>query len=187
MSHTKIAPKLLEVIRQIPNEQELGKLNEVLASQKLISKTEYEVAGREERIDSKGVVWQVLAVSCRLTIIDVESDEEITNTALGIGIDAGTQGVSKAQAMARKYAWMAALNITHDAELVSAQNVVHEPKIIVETPESKLIDHITAMWQARWDIVLLQGWIEQRFKKQIEQLNITELSVVKSELENYGR
>jgi len=185
----KIAGKILEVIRQIPNEQELTRLNEVLASQKLIPKAKYQIENSRERTTVQGVVWQLVTVSCELTIIDTESDEEITYIALGSGTDHKDKAVSMAQMMARRYAWLVVLNIM-DENLPEVEGVPFPevlPEIIVETPESKLITHITALWKARWDPALLPGWIEQRFKKPIEQLNITELSVVKSELENYGR
>lgn len=182
MSYAKIAGKILEVMKLIPTEQELGKLNEILVAQKLISKSEYEVVGSSERADKQGVLWQIVTVSCRLTIIDIESDEEIVNIALGTGIDSGDSAVVKAQKMARREAWMATLNFMPVNSGVE-QVVTPEPEIIVETPESKLIAHITALW--KWEPAQLPGWIGQRFKKPLEQLNITELSVVKSELENY--
>lgn len=185
MSHMKIASKIHEIMRLIPDEQAFDKINEALIEQKLITQTEYKIVEHKEQVTRSGLVLQIVTVSCGLTIIDTESDEAQTNIAHGSGLDAGSSAVDKAQVRARKHAWMATLNIT--PEDIPFPEVVSEPEIIVETPESKLIAHITALWKARWDLTLLQGWIEQRFKKPIEQLNITELSIVKSELENYGR
>ena len=180
MSHAKIAPKILEIIRQIPNEQEFSKLSEVFAEQKLITQTEYKIAESKERVDRDGIVWQVVMASCELTIIDVESDEEITYIAFGAGFDKGVMAIVMAQNVALSRAWMDALGITRPIG-----NVEVGPEIIVETPESKLITHIKALW--KWDYALFPDYVSKRFSRPIEQLNITELSVLKSELENYGR
>lgn len=185
MSHMKIAGKILEVMREIPTEQEIGKLNEVLISQKLVTKTEYEIVGSSRATDKNGVIWHFVNVSCHLTIVDVESDEILVNVVFGSGIDSGDKAVTKAQLMARKHAWLAALNITPDAEPVGAQDVTPEPQIIVETPESKLIEQIQALW--KWDTKDFPDWILKRGKKPIEQLNIPELTAIKQELEGYRK
>ena len=182
MSHTKIATKILEVVRQIPTEQELGKLNEVLSTQKLIHKTKYQIEASREITTVKGVVWHYVTVSCELTIIDTESGEEMTNVALGSGLELGVQAVAMAQEMAQRYAWLAALNISNE----SVPEATPKPEIIVETPESNLIASITAMW--KWTELELTTWVTARFKgRHLEQLNLAELSVLKNELENYGR
>jgi len=183
MSHTKIAPKILEVMRQIPSVNDLVKLNEILIEQKLITQTEYKIVEYKEQITRSGLALQIVAVSCELTIIDTESDEVQTNIALGSGLDAVDKAVDKAQVRARKHAWMTALNITTEGAWIP--EVDPEPEIIVETPESKLIASIGALW--KWDQALFPDYVLQRFKRPIDQLNISELSVLKSELENYGR
>jgi len=185
MSHTKIAPKILEVIRQIPDEQSFEKLNEALLEQKLITHTEYKIVESRERVATQGIVWQIVTVVCELTIIDTESDEILVNVALGSGVDTGDKAVIKAQRMAWWYAWIAALNIKISTQEGGVQAVTSEPEIIVETPESKLIAHIKALW--KWDQALFPDYALQRFKRPIEQLNISELTVLKNELENYGR
>jgi len=185
LSHTKIAPKIIEIMKAIPNEQAFEKLNEALLEQKLISKVEYDIEELKERITSQGVVWQLVTVACELTIIDTESDEILVNVAYGSGMDTSDKAVIMAQRMAWIYAWIAALNITISEPSVSVQAVTSEPEIIVETPESKLIATIGALW--KWDQALFPDYVLQRFKRPIDQLNISELSVLKSELENYGR
>jgi len=192
LSHTKIAPKILEVMRQIPSVNDLGKLSEVLIEQKLITKVSYEIIDSKERVTARGVTWQLVMVSCKLTIIDFESDEEITYIALGSGMDCGDKAVMKAQRGALWYAWIAALSIeitesASDTEPSGDPDHISnpEPEIIVETPESKLIATIGALW--KWDQALFPDYVLQRFKRPIDQLNISELSVLKSELENYGR
>ena len=184
MSHTKIATKIFEVMNSIPDEQSLNKLSEVLVAQKLITKTEYKIVGSNRATDRNGIIWHFVNVSCELTVIDVESDNTLINIAFGSGIDSGDKAITKAQAMARKHAWMAALNITTEDTWIP--EVDPEPeKIIVETPESKLIATIGALW--KWDQALFPDYVLQRFKRPIDRLNISELSVLKSELENYGR
>lgn len=179
MSYMKIAGKILEVMKEIPSELELGKLNEILVAQKLISKSEYEVAGSSERADKQGVLWQIVTVSCRLMIIDVESDEEIVNVALGTGIDSGDKAIVKAQAMARREAWMAMLDITQGAQDVT------ESEIIVETPEDKLRAEITALW--RWEPAQFPDWINKRVGGPFESADIVRLTAVKNELEGYRK
>lgn len=188
MSHTKIAPKILEIIRQIPNEQSFSKINEALLEQKLITQIEYEISESKERTTTQGVVWQLVTVSCKLTIIDVESDETMVNIALGSGVDQGDKAVAKAATMAWRYAWLGALNIAIQDAIEAPAEAVQDtvvPEFVVETPESKLIAHIKALW--KWDTALFPDYAIQRFKRPIEQLNISELTVLKNELENYGR
>ncbi|MFZ3132700.1 MAG: hypothetical protein WA125_16765 [Desulfosporosinus sp.] len=185
----KIAIKLLGVIRQIPNEQAFAKINEALLDQKLITQIQYELAESKERTTAQGVVWQLVTMSCKLTILDVESDETIVNIAFGSGVDQGDKAVAKAGTMAWRYAWLGALNIAVNelAELPTGVKIQEQaiPEFVTETPESKLIAHITALW--KWDHALFPDYVLKRFSKPIEQLNITELSVLKTELENYGR
>lgn len=186
MSHLKITSKILEVMKSITSEQELSKLNESLIAQKLIAKTEYEITESTERITPQGVAWRLITVSCQLTIIDVESDEILVNIALGFGMDKSDKAVARAQSMAWRMAWLGALNIPEGGLMDDKPDLPStEPEIIVETPESKLITHITALW--RWDPALFSDYFIKRFQRPIDQLNITELSVVKSEFENHGR
>ena len=179
MSHTKIATKILEIMKNIPDEQAFGRLNSILIEQKLIPQMKYEIVKSKERATVQGVAWQIIAVSCSLTIIDTESDEEITYVALGIGMDYGDRAAAMAQVMARRYAWATALNV----EVTELEDTV--PEIIVETPENKIVAGITALW--RWSPEELITWVTARFKRPLDQLNLAELSVLKSELENYGR
>lgn len=184
MSHMKIATKILEVMKAIPTTgNPFEYINKPLVEQKLIAQTKYEIAESKERTTTQGIMYQLITVSCELTIIDAESDETIVNIALGTGIDQGDKAVAKAQIMARKYAWMAALNIADEDE---PGVVVSVPEFVVETPEGKLVAGITALW--RWSPEELITWVTARFKgRPLDQLNLAELSVLKNELENYGR
>jgi hypothetical protein len=179
----KIAQKILEVMKLIPTEGELSKLNEVLIGQGLASRSEFEVVSQSERVDKHGAVWQVATVSCELIIIDTESDETIVNIALGQSMDAGDLAIARAQRIARGMAWMAALNLPGIFERVQ-DDITPEPEIIVETPESKLITQIRALW--KWDAAMFPEYIAKRFAGRcIEDLNITELTVIADELRNY--
>jgi hypothetical protein len=205
LSHSKIAAKILEVMKSVgylqkdkenkeqkyaylSTEHALEKINEALLEQKLISKTEYEIAESKEKPTAKGAIWQLVTVSCQLTIIDTESDEILVNTAFGSGTDPGDKAVAKAQTMARKYAWLAALNIPvgndpEDDPTTDTQSFVSVP------PEQQFIMEITSLWQSKgWDINQLSHYVAQRFGGRVlTQLNFAELGVIKSELENYGR
>jgi len=173
----KITQKILEVMKQIPTESELPKLNEVLIGQELVSRSEFEVIHQSERVDKHGVVRLVITVSCRLIIIDTESDDFTVNVALGMGISSGDMAVIKAQEAAREMAWKSALGIRG----VDVQSVGRAPEIVVETPEEKLIAEVRALY--RWDLALFDNYFMKRFKKPIEQLNIVELSQIKTEFE----
>jgi len=175
-----IATKIFEIMKLITTEQDLPKLRESLITQNLITRKECEIANSSERVDIKGVVWQVVTVLCRLKVIDSESGEGIENTALGTGIDTGVMAVVKAQDMALRRVWLGALGIT---EAVAAQDVALVPEIVVETPESKLRDQINALW--RWDRALFADYFMKRFGRPLEQLNITELTATKAEFENH--
>lgn len=189
MSHMKIATKILEVIRAIPNEQSFAKINNALLDQKLITQIEYEIAESKDRSTAQGTVWQLVTVSCKLTILDVESDETMVNIAFGSGVDQGDKAVAKAITMAWRYSWLGALNIAVDylAETPVSDGIpdVVTPEFVVETPESKFMAQITVLWKKKWDIALLQGWLEKRYKKPIGELNIVELGDAESELRNY--
>lgn len=178
MSHMKIASKILEVMKAIPDEQGLGKLNEVLMAQNLIPQTKYRFDESREHITRDGVVLQIMTISCELTIIDTESDEGLTYTALGSGVDTGSLAVVKAQEMAFNRACIGVLNI-------SSTVVVTEPEIVVETPESKLIAQIKALW--KWGDAELEPYFIKRRGKGLGELNLPELTVERNELESYIR
>lgn len=189
MSHMKIATKILEVIRQIPDEQAFTKINQALLDQKLITQIEYEIAESKERTTAQGVVWQLVTVSCKLTILDVESDETMVNIAFGSGADQGDKAGAKAMTMAWRYVWLGALNIAVDylAETPTdgpVQDVV-TPEFVVETPESKLIGQIKALW--KWGEADLEPYVFKKRGKGLNEMNLPELTVEKQDLESYIR
>ena len=189
MSHTKIASKILEVMKAIPDEQSFGKLNETLIAQKLITKTEYEISESKEKITPQGVAWQFVTVSCTLTIIDTESDEILVNIAFGSGVDQGDKAVVSAQKIARRHAWLGTLNIAvtdtvPDVQTVSGP-VTDIPEFVVETPESKLIAEIKALW--KWGESEMEPYFAKRRGKKLSELNIPELTVERDDLKSYIR
>lgn len=191
MSHMKIASKILEVMKMIPNEQAFGKLNEALIEQKLITKVEYEIKEAKERITAQGVVWQLVTVACELTIIDAESDEILVNVAYGSGMDTNDEAVTKAQRMAWGYVWIAALNIEISKKIEvpteGVQAVTSEPEFVVETPEGKLIAQIKALWKRDWGEDKLESYFINKRGKALSELNLPELTVEKNDLESYIR
>lgn len=193
MSSMKIATKILEIMRLIPNELSFVKLNEALIDQKLITKVEYSIKESNERITAQGVVWQLVTVACELTIIDTESDEIIVNIAFGTGMDQGDKAITKAQRMAWGYVWIAALNIEisetikvpAEAAIEGLQAVPSEPEFVVETPSSKLIAEIKALW--KWDTALFEDYFIKRRGKPLSELSLPELTVERNDLQGYIR
>lgn len=171
--------KLLELMQAIPTEQEFDKINGKLIELKLLPQTKYQLVNSENITTAQGIVWHQVTMSCELTLLDTETGEESTCIALGSGLDR-VHAITDALKDAHRNTWLACLNI-HEAN----DHAEPEPQIIVETPESRLISQITALW--KWDPAQLTSWIDQRFKKPLEQLNVVELEVVRKELEDYGK
>jgi len=106
--------------------------------------------------------------------------------AYGSGIDKWDKAISKAQEMARRYAWLAALNISPMSVLVlDDEPIAPEPEIIVETPESKLIAQIKALW--KWGETELEPYFIKRRGKPLSELSLPELTVERNDLEGYIR
>lgn len=204
MAHTKIAAKILEVMQAVgylqkdkenkeqhykylSTEHALEKINEALLKQKLITQSVYQVTESKEKPTKNGAIWQLVTVSCTLTIIDAESDEVLVNVAFGSGTDPGDKAVAKAQTQARKYAWLSALNIPvgDDPEEDSSTD---KQEFVNVSPEMKMGMEIGQLWRTKgWDDNQLYSYLMQRFGRPLEQLNLAELGVIKSELESYGR
>ena len=175
--------KLLQLMQAIKTPDDLGKLNETLISLNVIPRTEFKVTGDRDITDGNGTVWQNVTVFCDLTLKDTESEESVTTVVFGSGIDKQGDAVILAQEAAREAAWMTILNLSAEIKVVREP----VPEVIVETPESKLIAKVKALWAVKWAPEQLPGWIEARFKRPLEQLNVVELEVVAKELEEYGR
>ncbi|MDJ0305370.1 ERF family protein [Dehalobacter sp.] len=163
------------------------KITEALIQNKLISKPEYDLVESKEKQTAKGGVWQLITVSCDLTIIDTESGEILVTRAYGTGVDPNDKAIAKAQTMALKYAWMTCLNIStgDDPEAdpeTDKQNFVSIP------PEVELSTRVMNIWLSKgWTDQQLHQWIFQRFNRSIQQLSLPELEVIKNELETYPK
>ncbi|MHB1651414.1 MAG: ERF family protein [Desulfitobacteriaceae bacterium] len=204
MSHIKIAAKLLEVMqgvgylqkdkenkeqhyKYLSTEHTLEKINEELLKQKLVTRSEYQVTESKEKPTKNGAIWQLVTVSCTLTVLDVESDEVLVNVAYGSGTDSGDKAVAKAQTMARKYAWLAALNIPvgDDPE---EDPVTDKQEFVTVSPTQQLINDISQIWYSNVrDGSQLASYTIARYGRPLEQLNSPELGALKNEFENYWR
>lgn len=184
MSHMKIATKILEVMLDLADGKDFDKLNDILTKHKLITRTKYELVDKEERVTPQGIVWRFITVSCELTLIDTESDETIVNVALDSVMDKTDRATAKAQERARRSAWTAVLN-SISTRIASEIVPEPEPEIIVETPESKLIAEIKALW--KWGEAELEPYFVKRRGKPLRELNLPELTVEKQDLESYIR
>lgn len=173
--------KLLQLMLAIPDEESLEKLNEKLIELKLIPQTKFSTVDHYNITTKNGLVLQYVVVGCDLTITDAETGEIITCSALGEGLSEGAKSMQQAQDKAKKYTWMTLLNIQ------SLQNRYPNdtPQVIVETPESKLIDQIKAIW--KWGEAELEPYIAKRRGKPMSELSIPELTVERDELESYLR
>ncbi len=90
----------------------LSKVNSACVENNIASITNYKLIDKEEIVNKNKTRFILLTVQCDLTIIDADSGETLTVTALGTGQDTGDKSVAKAQTMALKYAWMTTLNIS---------------------------------------------------------------------------
>ena len=90
----------------------LEKVNDACVANNVASFPVYQILSEKDRPTKSGGVETLVTVQVALTIIDGDSDDQITPIALGSGQDAGDKAVAKAQTMALKYAWMTTLNIS---------------------------------------------------------------------------
>jgi len=181
---SKIAGKILEVMKSLALSQDLDNLNDILIEQKLITRTEYKITESRESITIQGVVWHYVIVLCELTIIDAESGESLMYAAHGAGLDKNDKAMISAQKVARMFTWMTVLNVTAESKPVEPESEL-EPEIIVETPESKLIAIISALWKPGWGDI--EPYFIKRRGKGLSEMSIPELTVEMNELQGYIR
>lgn len=88
-----------------------GRINEALTANGIcVSSTMRKIETREVA-NSKGTLEKYVEVEVALTFRDVDSDEYLTNVAIGSGQDLGDKAVMKAQTAALKYAYIGGLCI----------------------------------------------------------------------------
>ncbi|NTW04555.1 MAG: hypothetical protein HGA27_00370 [Peptococcaceae bacterium] len=169
----------------------LDKVNTALVKAKLASIPEFTVISEKEKATSRGGIWQLVTVQCKLQIIDADSGESVTVISLGTGTDPGDKAAAKAQTMALKYAWLTALNIEtgDDPEAddkTDKQEFVSHPVSPTGLPNSSKVDEICKLWQdIGWEPSALSVYLEQRFSKPVNQITEVELTVILNEAKQY--
>lgn len=163
----------------------MRKVNPALVEAKLISIPEFTVISEKEKTTSKGGVWQIVTVQCKLQIVDAESGESITITSLGTGTDPGDKAVAKAQTMALKYAWLTALNIETGDE-PEADERTDQAEFTNQPAVNPMYNQLYQQWQQMgWDVNTLPHYLSQRFQKPYSQLTDVELTTMINEANNY--
>ena len=84
----------------------LEKINTAMVKQGICSIAVPEIISIDEVTTAKGNTEKLATVKISITLMDKDSDENITITGLGSGQDAGDKAVMKAQTAAIKYAYM---------------------------------------------------------------------------------
>lgn len=90
----------------------LEKVNAACVANNVASITYAKILSEKEKANKSGALEYLVTVEMTLNLIDGDSGESLTIISLGTGQDPGDKAVAKAQTMALKYAWMAALNIS---------------------------------------------------------------------------
>lgn len=172
----------------------LEKVNAALVAARVVSIPEYTIVSEKEKSTSRGGIWQLVTVQCKLLLIDADSGESVTIISLGTGTDPGDKAVAKAQTMALKYAWLTALNIETgddpEADPKTDQQTFTQspppPPVPAGLPDSVRVQEILRLWRGLgWDIDTLPGYLEQRFSKPAIQLTEPELAAIENEARQY--
>ncbi|ABO51128.1 hypothetical protein Dred_2618 [Desulforamulus reducens MI-1] len=171
----------------------LGKVNDALVQANMASVPEFSILSEKEKSTSRGGVWQLVTVQCKLTIIDADSGESVTVTSLGTGTDPGDKAVAKAQTMALKYAWLTALNIEtgdnpeadSNTDKTEFTNQGQQPAV-APLPNTPRVQELVGLWhQLGWDVNSLPNYLQQRYHKPANQLTDPELATMVSEAQGY--
>lgn len=163
----------------------MRKINPALVEAKVVSIPEFSILSEKEKHTSKGAVWQLVTVQCKLQIIDSESGESVTVASLGCGVDPNDKAVAKAQTMALKYAWLTALNI-ETGDDPEADEQPDQTTFVTSLPNSPTVQEIMHIWQQiGWDVNSLPNYLEERFHRPANQLTEPELTTIANEAKNY--
>ena len=173
----------------------LEKVNAALVAARVVSIPEYTIVSEKEKSTSRGGIWQLVTVQCKLLLIDADSGESVTIASLGTGTDPGDKAVAKAQTMALKYAWLTTLNIETGDDPEADPNTDKQtftgtppqaPPVPAGLPDSARVQEILRLWQSLgWDINTLPEYLEQRFSKSSSQLTEPELAAIENEANQY--
>ena len=184
----------------------LKKVQPALVAAKLISYPNYSVISQQETATSKGSIWQLCTVECKLTIVCADTNTTIECVALGQGTDNGDKAMAKAMTQAFKYAWWKLLcletgddpeadNNTDKQDFVKqvdnlmANNVAVGQQLHTVTLESETpMNDLAKIFQINgWDVNGLSDYICKRFNKDLQYITVFELRGLLKELFNYSR
>ncbi|MEG2765707.1 MAG: ERF family protein [Acidaminococcaceae bacterium] len=177
----------------------LAKVQPALVKSGIIALPTYEVVSSEDKMTAKGSIWKLVTVLCRLKIVDSETGDSDTVTALGSGIDANDKAVAKAQTMAFKYAWwkLLCLETGDDPEadpLADKQQFINQQQLVQSTKEVTVelaakdpMIEIVKMWNfAGWDINQVQDYVLKRMNRtSFDGATPSEYSTVMNDLAAY--
>jgi len=200
--HTHIAEKLVAVMqacgyvqKDSENKQQkykyvsaaaiADKVNEALVVNRLASMPKFTIVSEKEKATSQGAVWQLVTVSCTLYIVDADSGEFVTVTALGSGTDPGDKAVAKAQTMALKYAWIATLNIATGDDPEADHNT--DKQDFTGDNRTHLINEINRLWGLlNWNPQQMPSYMEQRCNKPFAEITDADLQAMINEIGQYS-
>ena len=177
----------------------LAKVQPALIKSGLIALPTFEIVSSEDKPTAKGGIWKLTTVLCYLKIIDIETGEFDTISALGSGIDANDKAVAKAQTMAFKYAWwkLLCLETGDDPEadpLADKQQFINQQQptqsvreLTVELAAKEPMLEIVKMWNfAGWDINQVQDYVLKRMNRtSFDGATPSEYSTVMNDLAGY--
>jgi len=175
----------------------LEKVNAALVASRVVSIPEYTIVSEKEKATSRGGIWQLVTVQCKLLLVDADSGESVTIVSLGTGTDPGDKAVAKAQTMALKYAWLTALNIetgddpeadpkTDQQTFTQLPPQTAAPERLPDSDNKNSQERIIRLWQSLgWDISALPEYLAKRFGKLANQLTGPELAALENEANQY--
>lgn len=177
----------------------LAKVQPALVKSGIIALPTYEIISNEDKMTAKGSVWKLVTVACHLKIVDIETGESDTVSALGSGIDANDKAVAKAQTMAFKYAWwkLLCLETGDDPEadpIADKQQFINQQQPVqnirelqVELGAKEPMMEIVKMWNfAGWDISQVQDYVLKRMNRtSFDGATPSEYSTVMNDLASY--
>jgi hypothetical protein len=177
----------------------LAKVQPALVKSGIIALPTYEIISNEDKMTAKGSVWKLITVACHLKIVDIETGESDTVSALGSGIDANDKAVAKAQTMAFKYAWwkLLCLETGDDPEadpIADKQQFINQQQPVqnirelqVELGAKEPMMEIVKMWNfAGWDISQVQDYVLKRMNRtSFDGATPSEYSTVMNDLASY--
>lgn len=182
----------------------LEKVQPAMIMHRIICVPNYKIISSEDKATSNGAIWKLVTVELQLMLINADNTEQtITVTAIGSGVDPNDKGVAKAQTMAYKYAWWKLLCLAtgDDPEEDSKpdkttfvenanKSVVNNPgtvtDVIVDPISQNPVQELEKIWTyAGWDVSGLAQYLTNRFRKPVNEITISEYASLIKELVKY--